>query len=171
MTDLKHVAIIAPTSLVTTFMVLFALIRIFMFYKRISTWRQLLEYLQSQKDEIYYIYVYISFNRPDRSEYADKPETPVSNWRQGLAMGFVILVGIGITAGVNVGVVRFISIALNEAKSFDDFIFDNSSIFTYNKSLLILDNSRPRIASKSKIIPVNLKQSTVTIDGCCLLMF
>ena len=167
MADFKHVEIIAPTSLVTTLMVLFGLIRVFMCYKRISTWRQLFEYLKAQKNDIYYIYVYISSNRSDQSEYADKPETPVSNWRQGAAMGVTILVGIGITAGLNVGIIRFISKALDEPSSFDDYIFDNSSIFTYNKSLLILDDSKPRIASKSNII--NMEESTDILDGCSLL--
>ena len=126
-------------------------------------------YARSQKNEVYYIYVYVSSRVSDSpSEYDDDTidDVNINRCRQGLAMVFMcgvdwkkktqlwlynltllnptmrITFGVGIIVGANFIAGHVISVVLGEDPFlFDNYIFDNSPIFAYNKSLLIMYNT------------------------------
>ena len=78
-----------------------------------------------------------------------------------------ITIGVSIIIGANFIVGHIISAVLDENQfQFDNYMFDNSSIFTYNKSLLILSAIQPYIQRKSK---TDILLNDDTIDGCSLI--
>ena len=89
----SHVKIIAPTSVTVTLITIFILVRIFMCTKRITNFSDLMVYARSQKNEVYYIYVYVSSRVSDLSPSESDDDTidnqNINRCRQGLAMVFM----------------------------------------------------------------------------------
>ena len=91
---LLHVKVIAPTSVVVTLIAGLILVRVFMCLKRITSVSDLLAYAKTQKNEVYYIYVYVSSRVTNSGVYEERENTSevnseVNRSRQGLAMVFM----------------------------------------------------------------------------------
>ena len=91
---LLHVKVIAPTSVVVTLIAGLILVRVFMCLKRITSVSDLLAYAKTQKNEVYYIYVYVSSRVTNSGVYEERENTSevnseVNRSRQGLAMAFM----------------------------------------------------------------------------------
>ena len=88
----SHVKIIAPTSVAVTLITIFILVRVFMCTKRITNFSDLMVYARSQKNEVYYIYVYVSSRVSDSPSEQDddrNDDVNINRCRQGLAMVFM----------------------------------------------------------------------------------